>query len=42
MGFTVECEVGELRRGGRSVRVSRVLVDSGAEFTWLPRAITDA
>jgi predicted aspartyl protease len=39
VGFTVECEVGELRRGGRSVKVGRVLVDSGAEFTWLPRAM---
>ena len=35
--FSLECEVRSVRDQGEVARV-RVLVDSGSEFTWLPRA----
>jgi predicted aspartyl protease len=34
--FYVDCEVVNVRRPGRTVTVPRLLVDSGAEFTWIP------
>ena len=36
--FTIECEVGALRRGHARVRIAGVSVDPRAEFTWLPKA----
>ena len=35
--FTIECEVGALRRGHARVRIAGVSVDPRAEFTWLPK-----
>jgi predicted aspartyl protease len=35
--FTVECEVGALRREHAPVRIGGVSVDTRAEFTWLPK-----
>jgi predicted aspartyl protease len=35
--FTVECEVGPLRRNHAPVRIGGVSVDARAEFTWLPK-----
>ena len=38
--FSLECEVRSVRDQGEAARV-RVLVDSGSEFTWLPRAVLE-
>jgi predicted aspartyl protease len=35
----VECEVGEVRRHGRTLRIRGLAVDAGAEFSWLPRGV---
>src|SRR5262245_39683110 len=35
--FTVDCEVGALRREHAPVRIGRVSVDTRIEFTWLPK-----
>jgi hypothetical protein len=37
--FTVECEVINAARHGKSVAVEKMMVESGAEFAWIPQAL---
>ena len=37
--FTVDCEVASTRNPGRTIRVPRMLVDSGSEYTWIPEPV---
>lgn len=36
--FHVDCEVVNVRPPGKSARVSKLLVDTGSEFTWIPES----
>ena|SRR5579871_533776 len=36
--FSVSCEIANIGNRDKSVRLERVLVDTGSEFTWAPRA----
>jgi len=37
--FTVACELQELTQAQPAVRVARVMVDTGSEYTWLPEKV---
>ena len=37
--FYVDCEVVNLQQQARKVTVSKLLVDSGSEYTWIPQAL---
>ena len=36
VAFTVDCELQELTGNGPAVSIANVMVDTGAEYTWLP------
>ena len=37
--FRIDCEVANLRKPGKAISVKRMLVDTGAEYSWIPESL---